>query len=310
MKSFLLSIALFAVLVQVRLAFASEAGSSEVDRSLPLIKPAVTHDTGLLLQPDLDLSKFTTAEFMELSSSVGEDKIHKKWTSPVVTLPPHPRSGVHGLTPEEVKDYMRQVRELFKEGRAVPVSDVGLISTQEDVIRRPMLNHISAFSNAVARVYLLVQKTSTDKGWGYFSIVQDLTTDPPVDYFADLNGKEPKFQGHDCYKCHSSGPLAIHPARGDLVADPALAAAVSRHIAKQPLSKFYWPEGEKKRDYGKPLALEFCTECHEADGVRQPLYRVHSHPIRILVDYGYMPPKHRLSAEEIAQLKAWLDEKR
>ncbi|MDB6131491.1 MAG: hypothetical protein JWM04_2598, partial [Verrucomicrobiales bacterium] len=167
---------------------------------LPLIKPAVSTGTGLLLQPDLDLSKFSTEEFNTLSSSIGVERIHKKWTSPVVTLPPHARLGVTGLTESEVKDYMLQVRDLFNGGGAVPISDVGLISTQEDVIRRPMLNHISAFSNSVARVYLLVQKTSTDKGWGYFSIVQDLTLDPPLDYFAEIKGKEVKLEGISCYK--------------------------------------------------------------------------------------------------------------
>jgi len=43
--------------------------------------------------------------------------------------------------------------------------------------------------------------------------------------------------------------------------------------------------------------------------VRQPLYRVHSHPIRIYVDYGYMPPKHPLTAAQVAELKAWLEQK-
>jgi len=274
-----------------------------------LIKPAASTDTGLLLEPSLDLSKFSTEEFIALSSSVGLDKICKNWSSAVVALPPHERPGVKGLTEQEVKDYMVQVRRLFKEGAAVPISDVGLISTQEDVIRRPMLNHISAFSNAVARVYLLVQKTSTDKGWGYFSIVQDLTVEPPLDYFADLNGKEVKFEGATCYKCHSSGPLAIHPARADLVSDAPLAAAISKHIAEQPLSRFHFPEREKPIDYGQPLALKFCTKCHDTDGYRLPLYKVHSHPIRILVDFGYMPPKHRLTPDEIAELKAWLDKK-
>src|SRR5262249_4989510 len=89
----------------------------------PLIKPAVTGNTGITLLPDLDLSKFSTAEFMELSSSVGEEKLHKKWTSPVVTLPPHPRADVRGLTHKEVKDYMLGVRNLFNEGKAVPMSD-------------------------------------------------------------------------------------------------------------------------------------------------------------------------------------------
>lgn len=274
-----------------------------------LIAPAKTTDTGLLLEPDLDLSKFTTEKFIELSSSVGTNRIRKSWTNAVVTLPSHPRADAKGFTLQEVRDYMSQARALFKEGNAIPMSDVGLISTQEDVIRRPMLNHISAFSNEVARVFLLVQKTSTDKDWGYFSIVQDMTLDPPLDYFADMNGREIKFEGKECYKCHSSGPLAIHPAREDLVMDAPLAAAISKHIAKQPLSNFYWPTNEVKPNYGEPLALEACSKCHDTDGIRQPLYKVHAHPIRILVDYGYMPPKHPLKPAEIAELKAWLAKK-
>jgi hypothetical protein len=302
----LLSVLLLAPLAMIHGADLPAAPENE---PLPLIKPAEPTGTGLLLQPPLDLSKFTTEKFVELSSSVGTNRIHKKWTSPVVTLPPHPRNGVHGLTEQEVKCYMAQVRRLFDEGKANPVSDAGLISTQENVIRRPMLNHVSAFSNSVARVYLLVQKTSTDEDWGYFSIVQDLTTDPPVDYFADLNGKEIKFEGANCYKCHSSGPLAIHPARGDLVSDPPLAAAISAHIAEQPISRFHFPQSDPRPDYGKPLTLRFCAKCHEADGYRLPLYRVHSHPIRVLVDFGYMPPKRRLTPSEVAQLQAWLDQK-
>ncbi len=177
------------------------------------------------------MSVDTREKFVELSSSVGTNRIHKKWTCAVVTLAPHPRAGVHGLTEHEVKDYMAQVRRLFDEGDAIPISDTGLISTQENVIRRPMLNHIAAFSNAVARVYLLVQKTSTDKGWGYFSIVQDLTTDPPVDYFADLNDKEIKFQGATCYKCHSSrNSSAIWPGRRHPCERPAAAAAIYADI--------------------------------------------------------------------------------
>ena len=277
--------------------------------ALPLIKPAVPTGTGLLLQPPLDLSGFSTENFVALSTSVGPEKIRKPWTSAVVTLPPHARSDVQSLTLPEVKDYMRQARRLFDQGAAIPVSDVGLISTQEDVIRRPMLNHIAAFSNAVARVYLLVQKTSTDKGWGYFSIVQDLTTDPPTDYFADLNGKEVKLEGANCYKCHSSGPLAIHPARADLVLDAPLAAAISRHIADQPRSRFYFPTNDPALAYGPPLTLKFCAKCHAADGDRAPLHRVHSHPMRVLVDFGYMPPKRRLTPEEVVELKAWLEQK-
>jgi hypothetical protein len=299
----------FLVLAPLATLHGADSPTAPENEPLPLIKPAEPTGTGLLLQPPLDLSMFTTEKFVALSSTVGTNRIHKQWTSAVVTLPSHTRTGVHGLTEQEVKDYMVEVRRLFDEGLAIPISDTGLISTQENVIRRPMLNHVSAFSNSVARVYLLVQKTSTDEGWGYFSIVQDLTTEPPLDYFADLNGKEIKFEGATCYKCHSSGPLAIHPARADLVSDPPLAAAISEHIADQPLSRFHFPQGEVPPDYGTPLALRFCAKCHETDGTRLPLFRVHSHPIRVLVDFGYMPPKRRLTPSEVTELKAWLEQK-
>jgi hypothetical protein len=288
---------------------AADTNESARDDSPQLIAPAVSTGTGLLLEPALTLPEFTREKFEQEIATVGAEKIRKPWTSPVVALPSHPRADVRGLTPDEVKAYMVQVKQMFKRGEAVPVSDVGLISTQEDVIRRPMLNHIAAFSNAVARVYLLVQRTETDKDWGYFSIVQDLTVDPPRDYFAELNSSVPKFEGTSCYKCHSSGPLAIHPAREDLVLDAKLAAAVSDFIAEQPRSVFVFPEDSPKPPTGEPLTLKFCARCHSEDGDRARLYQVQSHPIRVLVDFGYMPPNRRLKPEEIEQLKAWLERK-
>jgi hypothetical protein len=216
---------------------------------------------------------------------------------------------VKGLTLEEVKAYMVEAKRIFQRGESVPVSDVGLISTQEDVIRRPMLNHIAAFSNSVVRVYLLVQKTATDGGWAYFSIVQDLTVSPVLDYFAELKSNGPHLEGTSCYKCHSSGPLAIHPAREDLVLDAPLAAAVSEHIADQPRSQFFFPEDSPKPPTGEPLTLKFCARCHAEVGDRARLYQLQSHPIRVLVDFGYMPPNRRLKPAEIAELKAWLEHK-
>ncbi len=136
-----------------------------------------------------------------------------------------------------------------------------------------------------------------------------LLLDPPLDYFGQINGEHVKFEGTSCYKCHSSGPLAIHPAREDLVSDAPLAAAISQFIAEQPRSRFYFPEGDPPPDYGEPFIPRFCSRCHEADEDRAPLFRVHSHPIRILVDFGYMPPNRRLNPDEIAELKEWLDRK-
>lgn len=273
-----------------------------------LIAPAVSTQTGLLLEPPLDLSGYSREKFLKMAATVGAHRIGKAWTNPVVALAPHPRAGARGLTEEEVREYMREARRRFDRGESIPMSDVGLISTQEDVIRQPMLNHIAAFSNAVARVYLLVQKTASDRDWSYFSIVQDLTVTPAVDYYAELRGSKVRFEGTSCYKCHSSGPLAIHPAREDLVLDARLAAALSRHIADQPRSVFHFPPDSPAPPRGEVLGLKFCTRCHAADGDRDALYQVHSHPIRVLVDFGYMPPNRRLKPEEIAELKAWLSQ--
>jgi hypothetical protein len=303
---------LFAVAVAWLLASALPrvvAAETPTDKPQKLIAPAVSTGTGLLLEPALTLPEFTREKFAAAMATVGAEKIHRPWTHPVVTLPPHPRAGAKGLTEAEVKAYMVEVKRLFSRGEAVPLSDVGLISTQEDVIRQPMLNHIAAFSNAVARVYLLVQKTSTDEHWSYFSIVQDLTVTPALDYYAELRTEGPKFEGTSCYKCHSSGPLAIHPAREDLVLDAPLAAAIGRHIADQPRSQFVFPKDSPKPPTGEKLTLKFCAKCHDDDGDRDSLYQVHSHPIRVLVDFGYMPPNRRLKPEEIAELKAWLAKK-
>ncbi|MBL9175355.1 MAG: cytochrome c [Verrucomicrobiales bacterium] len=290
-------------------AGAAEEARAGHETSPKLIAPAVSTQTGLLLEPPLDLSAYTREKFIEGTSTVGRERIGRPWTNPVVALPPHPRPDAKGLTEDEVKAYMMEAKRRFDRGESVPVSDVGLISTQEDVIRQPMLNHIAGFSNAVVRVYLLVQKTASDKGWSYFSIVQDLTVSPALDYYAELKASGPKFEGTSCYKCHSSGPLAIHPAREDLVLDAPLAAALGRHIAEQPRSQFVFPSDSPKPPTGSPLTLKFCARCHSADGDRDTLYQVQSHPIRVLVDFGYMPPNRRLKPEEIAELKAWLDHK-
>ena len=136
-----------------------------------------------------------------------------------------------------------------------------------------------------------------------------MTTDPPLDFYGHISDTEVNFEGTSCYKCHSSGPLAIHPAREDLVLDAKLAAALGQYIAAQPRSKFHFPEHSPPPESGQPMTLSFCTSCHAEDGDRAPLFKVHSHPIRILADFGYMPPDRRLTTGEIAELKEWLDSK-
>jgi len=280
------------------------------DKGPKLLPPAVSLNTGLLLEPVLTLPEFTYEKFVAEMNTIGPEKIHKEWTSPVVTLPTHPHANARGLTHDEVKAYMTEVKQMFDTGKANPVSDVGLISTQEDVIRKPMLNHVAAFSNEVVRAYLLVQRTSTDHGWSYYSIVQDLTAEPMIHYFAELKKEGPELQATSCYKCHSSGPLAIHPARGDLVLDAKLLAAVDEHIADQPRSEFYFPPDNPKPPTGEKLNLKFCARCHnDDDGDRASLFQLQSHAIRVMVDFGYMPPKRHLKPEEIVELKAFLEHK-
>jgi hypothetical protein len=300
-----MAILLLAMFLRSRAALAEPAEQADV----ALIAPPHSLATGLLLEPPLDLSHVTRDKFVEMVSTVGRDKIGKPWTSPVTPLPAHARSDAQGLTHEEIKSYMVQVKTLFDDGKSVPMSDMGLVSTQEDVIRQLMLNHIAAFSNDAVRVYLLVQRTASDLGWSYFSIVQDMTLDPPLDYFAEIKPSGVRFEGANCYKCHSSGPLAIHPAGEEYVLDAKLAAALGKFIAEQPRSRFYFPPEDPAGEYGEPLKLDFCASCHAEDGERAPLYRVHAYPIRIMVDFGYMPPDRKLDANEIAELKAWLEGK-
>ena len=268
--------------------------------------PVRSTGTGLLLEPPLMLTNVTRAQFLEMAGTIGRHRIGRPWTQPVLPLAePQAREG-QALTPTEVRDYMLEARRRFDAGESVPVSDIGLISTQEDVIRQPMLNHIAAFSNSVARVYLLVQRTATDRSWSYYSIVQDVTQRPAIDHFAELTRTGPKFEGTSCYKCHASGPLAIHPNREDLILDARLAAALNEHIANQPRSRFHFPADSPYPPPGKPLTLKACARCHDGEGDRDRLFQVHAHPIRVLVDFGHMPPDRRLKPEELAELKAWL----
>jgi len=140
--------------------------------------------------------------------------------------------------------------------------------------------------------------------------VQDLTADPMIHYFAELKKSGPELQATSCYKCHSSGPLAIHAARGDLVLDPKLLAAVDQHIAEQPRSEFYFPPDNPKPPTGEKLTMKFCARCHnDDDGDRAALFQLQSHAIRVMVDFGYMPPNRRLKPGEIAELKAFLERK-
>lgn len=97
---------------------AADAAEPPADRSPKLIAPAVSTGTGLLLEPALTLPEFTREKFAAAMATVGPEKIQRPWTNPVVTLPPHPRAGVKGLTEAEVKAYMLDAKRLFSRGEA------------------------------------------------------------------------------------------------------------------------------------------------------------------------------------------------
>src|SRR5262245_60791489 len=100
----------FFILLVLSLLMTHAVPSEPATESVKLIAPAVSTGTGLLLQPALTLPDFTREKFEEAMATVGLERIHKSWTSPVVALPPHPRTDVHGLTMDEVKDYMVSVK--------------------------------------------------------------------------------------------------------------------------------------------------------------------------------------------------------
>ena len=109
-------------------AAVSEASSVKTgSNDVALIAAAKSIDTGLLLEPPLDLDWFTRDKFVEMVSTVGKHKIGRPWKSPVTKLPPHSSPATKGMTEAEVKRYMHLAKELFDQGKAVPVSDVGLI---------------------------------------------------------------------------------------------------------------------------------------------------------------------------------------
>src|SRR5688572_8918148 len=62
---------------------ALDAPSGRDDAPLP-IPPAKSIGSGLLLEPDLDLSWFSRDDFIAMSSGIGTNRINKQWTSPVV----------------------------------------------------------------------------------------------------------------------------------------------------------------------------------------------------------------------------------
>ncbi|MBN8248472.1 MAG: hypothetical protein J0L84_13655, partial [Verrucomicrobia bacterium] len=89
-----------------------DAGASEPVSATPLA-PAISLGTGLLLEPPLDLSGLTREQFLKMAATIGPHRIQRPWTSPVVALPPHPRSGAQGLTEAEISDYMAEARRRF-----------------------------------------------------------------------------------------------------------------------------------------------------------------------------------------------------
>src|SRR5262245_38804040 len=100
---------------------AKDINPGEVDTETPPIAPAKSIGSGLLLEPPLDLEWFTREKFIEATSTVGKEKIGKKWTSAIKQLPPPKRPDAHGLTEAEIREYMLTAKQLFDRGEAIPM---------------------------------------------------------------------------------------------------------------------------------------------------------------------------------------------
>ncbi len=240
-------------------------GFSPTDRTGPSL-----HKHRIALKPALTSARVHAEKFEWETATVGAEKIHKPWKSPVVALLPHPRADARGLTPDEAKDLHGAGEADVQRGEAVPVSDVGLISTQEDVIRRPDAQpHAAVLQCGGPGLFLLVQRTVTDKDWALLLHRAGSDRRAALDYFAEVKPSGPKFEGTSCQGVMLSGPLAIHlGAQGSGTRRAQLAAAVSQHIAEQPRSVFAFPEDSPKPPTGELLRLKFCARCHSEDGDR------------------------------------------
>ena len=85
------------------------------------------------------------------------------------------------------------------------------------------------------------------------------------------------------------------------------AAAVGRHLTEQPRLEFLFPADSPKPPTPELLTFNFCAPCQSEDGARARRHEPQSHPIRVMVDFGYVPPNRSLKPEEVPRLKAWLE---
>ena len=82
-----------------------------------------------------------------------------------------------------------------------------------------------------------------------------------------------------------------------------------RHIADQPRSRFVFPSDSPRPPTGSPLTPEVLRPVSFRGRRRDTLYQLQSHPIRVLVDFGFHATQPTAEAGGMPEPKAWLDRK-
>jgi hypothetical protein len=174
----------------------------------------------------------------------------------------------------------------------------------------PTLHSVQVFRNRFIDIWVLREKTYTEKKWRSYALAQDKTVAPNVArYFQmafDDSGKWVT-RGATCYECHSSGPRALRGIRADLISGQRYADEMNADIRRQDFVDTRFVKGEPRKDYGEELHLEACTGCHSSDAQRGPLYRFHWRSVEVLTQNANMPPgKGSLSQNDLTAIAEWL----
>src|SRR5260221_1757919 len=121
--------------------------------------------------------------------------------------------------------------EVLAEVRRIDYSPVTLLSgphveciTYEGTLKlaEPTLHSVQEFTNRVIDIWVLREKTYTEKAWRTYALAQDKTVEPNVARYYQLRFDDSgmlvvRTRGATCYDCHASGPLAMRVIRADLI---------------------------------------------------------------------------------------------
>jgi hypothetical protein len=225
--------------------------------------------------------------------------------------------------------------EVLAEVRRIDYSPVALLSgphveciTYEGTLKfeEPTLHSVQVFTNRFLDIWVLREKTYTEKAWRTYALAQDKTVEPNVARYYQLRFDDSgmlvvRTRGATCYECHASGPRAMRGIRADLISGHRYADEMNTYIRGQDPVVTRFTREEPRIDCGEELHIAACIECHSSEGQRGPLYRVHRLSINVLTKNAQMPPQYQkpttynataggcmnsLPEEDLAAIAKWL----